>query len=103
MSAAAFDGEPQRQKSGCGGAGDQARPIVRIRSSDRRAALADRGEIGPEIGPCRRTDVANAAVSNEASTVDAPEVRGSGRIQDFTGSVYEHPRTNSSFSEFWTV
>ena len=61
-----------------GRAGEQARLPVRLRSRDRRAAVADRGAAGAAVRRAWRADVADAAVPDAAAAVRAPVVHREG-------------------------
>ena len=53
-------------------AAEQAGVPLRVRSQDRRAGVADRGAAGAAVDRSRRTDLADAAVSDQAARLRSP-------------------------------
>ena len=74
----------QRRRATCEGrrAAHEASVRVRVRSRDRRAALADRGATGADVRRAGRVDGADAAVPDEADRVRPPG-RERGRSRRF--------------------
>ena len=63
----------QRAAHQCRRAGQQAGVRLRVRSTNRRARLADRGAAGAAVERAGRAHVDNAAVSDEAAGLRSPE------------------------------
>ena len=86
LRAAARDRAPQRPAHRCRRVRGQDRFHVRVQPRDRRAALANRGTAGAEERRARRAGVADAAVSDQAGAVRAPDVHR-GRCQSVAGEA----------------